>query len=181
MKKRNILLIILIFALVISASIQPAIAYFTTYTSAKGGLKIKVGDTTTISEKYKDKEKQIIISSYADSEPVFIRAKVIYTGLDGKEGFKAIGEGWTAEQKDGYYYYGSGTAASELTALREGASTSPLLVKEIQFPTKPERDEQFSVTVLYESTPVRYTEAGALKVNWDKALIQAESTTGGNG
>ena len=48
-------------------------------------------------------------------------------------------------------------------------------------PGKPEKGDTFGLTVLYESTPVRYTEAGALKANWDKTLIQVGSTTGGNG
>ena len=182
MRKRHVLLITLVFALVISASIQPAIAYFTTYTSAKGGIRITAGNTTRIAEEFSNWEKRVTITNQAGSEPVFIRARVVYTGLDGSDGVSVSGEGWTAKQADGYYYYGKGSAAADLTVLEANQATTQLSVnlKNI-VPGKPEKGDTFGLTVLYESTPVRYTEAGALKANWDKTLIQVGSTTGGNG
>ena len=44
MRKRNLILITLVFALIICATIQPAIAYFTTYVRAKGGHPVTMGD-----------------------------------------------------------------------------------------------------------------------------------------
>ena len=80
MKKRNLILIALVFTLIICATIQPAIAYFTTFVTAKGGYVIKLGDTTRVKETFSNWTKGVTIHNDADSEPVFIRAKVLYEG-----------------------------------------------------------------------------------------------------
>ena len=46
---------------------------------------------------------------------------------------------------------------------------------------KTEKGDTFSVTVLYESAPVRYTEDGTAYANWDATIQRVSSTTGGNG
>lgn len=178
-KKRNLVLTILVFALVICASIQPAMAYFTTYVRAQGGYKVSVGDTTTIEETFSEWTKHVSIRNDAGSEPVFIRAKVIYTGLNNKEGFKASGDGWTAKQSDGYYYFGK--SATDLTILEGGKATTVLNVAITKIPDKPEKDDSFSVTVLYESTPVRYNANKQAYADWDAEIIDVGSTTRGNG
>ena len=68
------------FALIICATIQPAIAYFTTYVRAKGGHEVTFGDTTKITEEFSDWTKKVTITNEAGSAPVFIRAKVLYEG-----------------------------------------------------------------------------------------------------
>ena len=50
MNKRKIVLLLLTLALIASASIQPAIAYFTTYVRARGGYPVSIGNTTTIED-----------------------------------------------------------------------------------------------------------------------------------
>ena len=184
MSKRKWLLALLTFALIISASIQPAIAYFTSFVRAVGGFEVTVGDTTTIEEQYSDWKKEITIRNKDGSAPVFIRAKVIYTGLDEKEGFEVSFEdgenaGWS-DGGDGYYYYGTSSSAKGLTPLKGGESTKTLTVEITNIPEKPTEGDSFSVTVIYESTPVRYDEAGNVTVNWDAQIIEVGSTTGGN-
>lgn len=195
MNKRKWVLVLLTFALILSASIQPAIAYFTTYVRAKGGHPVSIGDTTTIEETFKDWTKTVVIRNKGGSEPVFIRAKVIYTDLSGKLGFTAAGTGWTALQTDGYYYYSSANpttstitvdkravnAMAGLTPLDGGKGTDPLIVTITNIPEDPEKGDTFSVTVLYESTPVRYQENGTAYANWDATIQRVSSTTGGNG
>lgn len=195
MNKRKWVLVLLTFALILSASIQPAIAYFTTYVRAKGGHPVSIGDTTTIEETFKDWTKTVVIRNKEGSEPVFIRAKVIYTDLSGKLGFTAAGTGWTALQADGYYYYSSANpttstitvdkrtvnAMAGLTPLDGGKGTDPLIVTITNRPADPEKGDTFSVTVLYESTPVRYQENGTAYANWDATIQRVSSTTGGNG
>lgn len=192
MRKRNLVLIALVFALIICATIQPAIAYFTTYVRAKGGHKVTLGDTTTITEHFSNWKKEVTIGNKEGSEPVYIRAKVLY---EGKYKLAVSGDGWTEKQTDEYYYFGESPA--KLTALSEKENTSPLNV-EIQGVPKeklpdgsinPEYEklkdgEGFSVTVVYESTPVRYDAAGTAYADWDKQIIEVGSTTGsigGNG
>lgn len=203
MKKRNLVLIALVFALIICATIQPAMAYFTTYVRAKGGHEVTFGDTTEITEKYSNFLKEVTIRNKDDSYPVFIRAKVLY---EGKFEIAVSGTGWTAKQDDGYYYYGSNSSTDHRTVthtiLNGGQSTNGPLCVEIQnvppvtikdennkdipnpaFQRLTEGERSFSVVVVYESTPVRYDENNNPEAEWDKDIIEigsTSSTTGGN-
>lgn len=193
MKKRNLILIALVFALIICATIQPAMAYFTTYVRAKGGHTVTLGDTTKITEEFSNWTKRVTIGNQDGSYPVFIRAKVLYEGPYTPE---VSGTGWTAKQADDYYYFGQSTA--QLTVLNENEATTQLNVEIKNIPPKTTKDdngntipnpafqrlkdgESFSVVVVYESTPVRYTANGVAYANWDADIIEVGSTTGGNG
>ena len=176
MKKRELILTLLVFTLIIDMGIQPAFAYFTTYATAEGQLTVNLGDTTKITESFSDWTKHVVISNEEGSEPVFIRARVIYTGLNGENGFTATGEGWT-EEIGGWYYYGS--SDSSMTILPGGRSTSELTVAITDIPENPEDGTSFSVIVLYESTPVRYNQNRQPYADWDAAIIWV--TEGGNG
>ncbi|MBQ9662012.1 MAG: hypothetical protein IJV40_02530 [Oscillospiraceae bacterium] len=175
MKKRHILLIVLTFALIISANIQPAIAYFTTFVRAQGGYQITVGDTTKIKEKIKGKDKEVVIHSEEGSEPVYVRAKVLYTG---PYDLTVSGENWTGPTDDYYYYTPILKAGEDTTTLK--VTIEALLTGEDA--TKDLKDgDSFSVVVVYETTPVRYAADGKEYADWDAQVIQVGSTTGGNG
>lgn len=196
MRKRNLILIALVFALIICATIQPAIAYFTTYVRAKGGHQVTMGDTTTIKEVFSLWTKKVTIHNNEYSEPVYIRAKVLYEGAkflyDGKFNIEVSGDGWTALQQDGYYYWG--TSQSALTALNADKDTTQLLVAIEGIPEYSDAEgadntafnqlkdgESFSVVVVYESTPVRYDAAGTAYADWDAQIVEVGSTTGSIG
>ena len=194
MRKRNLILITLVLALIICATIQPAIAYFTTYVRAKGGHKVTLGDTTTITEHYSNWTKKVTISNKDGSEPVFIRAKVLY---EGPYKLNIGGTGWTAEPDEyGYYYYGE--SDTKLTVLNGNTATNELIVEITGVPSKElapgtpnpafqqlKDGESFSVVVVYESTPVRYNTAGTAYADWNAQIVEVGSTTGsiagGNG
>lgn len=200
MKKRNLILIALVFALIICATIQPAMAYFTTYVRAKGGHTVTFGDTTKITEEVKDWIKSVTISNLEGSYPVFIRAKVLY---EGAFQFDVDGDDWIEDpqgQPTGYYYYCSSDGT--LIILNEKESTTPLKVEILDVPPETTTDDNgnkipnpaferltegeksFSVVVVYESTPVRYDENNVAVANWDADIIEigsTSSTTGGNG
>ncbi len=193
MRKRTLILTALVFALILTSTIQPAIAYFTTYVRARGGYTVSIGDTTKIRERYSDWTKHVVISNEEGSEPVFIRARVLYSG---KYGVSVSGEGWTERNDDGYYYYGS--SATALTIVEGGKETTALDVTITGVPVVPTENnetdaeveeafkrlkdgEGFSVTVIYESTPVRYQEDGTAYADWDAKVIEVDSTTGGSG
>ena len=198
MRKRNLILIALVFALIICATIQPAMAYFTTYVRAKGGHKVTFGDTTKITETFSNWTKKVTIRNEDDSYPVFIRAKVLY---EGPYTLEVSGTGWTGRIPDdpiqGYYYYGSGV--DSLTVLEGGQPTNgPLCVEIKNVPTEKLSDgspnpafqqlkdgESFSVVVVYESTPVRYKQDAAgnniAYADWDADIIEVGSTTGTTG
>ena len=196
MRKRNLVLIALVFALIICATIQPAIAYFTTYVRAKGGHKVTLGDTTTITEKFSNWKKEVTIANKEGSEPVFIRAQVQY---EGPYTIDVGGEGWTGPILDsndpsrGYYYY-YGESDSKLTALNGNTAAKELTVEIKGVPPKekapgtPNPDyeklkdgEGFSVVVVYESTPVRYNAAGTAYADWNAQIVEVGSTTGSIG
>ena len=176
MKNRKIILTLLVFALVISANIQPAIAYFTTYTYAVGGCPIYLRDTTRIEETFSQRVKHIRISSDANSEPVWVRAKVFfaYQGVDSVVVSSESGK-WVEGEKDenGYvfYYYTEpllgGEKTDELTAtinFKEGVT--------------PAEGDNFNVIVIYESTPVRYSDTTYTDAKWNAALIDSKTLEG---
>lgn len=184
MKKRQLALTLLVFALIITATIQPAIAYFTTYVRAEGGYTISIGDTTKIREDYSDWTKHVYISNEENSEPVYIRAKVIYTG---SYSLSISGDNWIYDNDDEYYYYSSKydaeTKEYDLIALVGGTETNELTVSIVGIPEKNTeayaqlRDgEGFSVTVIYESTPVRYNSDGTEYALWDKKIEKYDVT-----
>ena len=193
MKKRNLILTALVFALILCASIQPAIAYFTTYVRTEGGYPISVGDTTTIEEKFSGWTKEVTIKNKAGSEPVFVRAKVIYKTKNNELGYAVTpGKFWSKEpDADGYYYYNyilypeteakAGGFEKDENGRNKDGRTTPFLVEITKIPENPQKDDTFSVTVVYESTPVRYNANKQAYADWNAKIIDIGSTTGGNG
>ena len=173
MKNRKIILILLVFSLIICANIQPAIAYFTTFTYAKGGHPIYLRDTTRIEEQFSQQTKHVIIRSDSNSEPVWVRVKVFYAYLgiekitiSGAENPSKWQKG--AEDDNGYVFY------NYTEPLLGGLPTEELTVKiETKDTLTPEKGDQYDVIVIYESTPVRYAEDGSiLPVDWNAPLYE---------
>ena len=83
MKKKNVLLAALAVSLTLSAGAGSAWAYFTTYANASGGYTLSLGAKTTVSENFSSWTKHVVITSQADSKPVYVRAKA-FCGRDRK-------------------------------------------------------------------------------------------------
>ena len=172
MNKRKLILTFLVFALIICANIQPAIAYFTTFTYAKGGHPIYLRDTTRIEEQFSQQKKHVRIRSEDNSEPVWVRAKVFYA-YQGIERIDIEGTKWQRDEtsdENGYYFYNyvdplpGGGVTDELTVTIHTKSNETI---------KPDEGDQYNVIVIYESTPVRYNENGQIiAVNWNTHLLQ---------
>ncbi len=153
---------VLALGLVLGSQVQGAMAYFTTYASAKGGMKISLGDSTTITEEFKDWKKIIRIENTGHVD-CYVRAKVLageqYT-------IKASGSAWS-QGKDGYWYYAN--------PLAPGAKTEPLTAS-IQVPKN--LNISFDVAVVQECTPVIYDSdgnpAGAEAADWSRAAQYVE-------
>ncbi|MCM1025237.1 MAG: hypothetical protein NC432_02310 [Roseburia sp.] len=175
MKKRNIVnigLSLLAAALILTVGVKSALAYFTTYTGAEGGLPIHLGDRTEITETFDSRTKHIVITNAAGSEPVYVRARAFCT----RYGFtyRSDADGiWTqeagawnrvvpAEETAGDWYYYK-------EAIPGGGSAAVLDVV-IDIPSQGEDDESFNVIVVYESTPVRYDENGEPYADWTATL-----------
>ena len=175
MKKKYFVLMLLIAALVFSASIGGALAYFSTYTTAKGGYPVKLDNNPEPAEWYKEGLKHLTIENKGDG-PIFVRAKAIAT--DGVVlTYQEESENWTTDNLGGstgagYYYYSKALEGKDATT---GKVTSELLIK-ITFPKQPKIDgqtefeigDEMNVLVLFESVPAVYNSDGteAFELAW---------------
>ena len=165
MKKFNILAATLAVILVLGAGIGSAMAYFTTYVKAEGGMVIHLGNKQDITEEWKEGSKHVKIKNLEESQPVYIRARA-YAGSLYQLDYSGSDERWELNEEDGWYYYKDIVPA--------GGNTEDLLVKIKNVPREAEEGDSFNIAVVYESTLVRYrtnaegeTETYA---DWDEIL-----------
>lgn len=166
MKLRRLFLIALVLLLAAAAALEPALAYFSTYARAQGGLTIALGEETEIYERLSRWTKHISVTSEPGSRPVFVRVKVFWgaacdVSFDG-------GGSWT-EGADGYWY------CSDI--LYEDAQTPELDIHIDNVPADAEPGDSFSVVVIYETTPALYEADGAARADW--SILLDTGTTGG--
>ena len=153
-------------ALTLTAGISAgtAMAYFTTYTEASGGVTLNMGFSETIpKEDFSNWTKHVSVENTGDYD-CYVRVKALagskyqdglqYSDSDGK---------WTPGE-DGYYYY------SDLIA--PGESTSVL---DIRIDNK-ESDASFNVVVVQESTKVLYNENNEPYADWTQIADTSETT-----
>lgn len=161
MKKRmSTFLAVAAVAGVMAAGMGTANAYFTSYVEMVGGFPIEMGDMTEITETFSNWTKYVRISNAAGSEPVYIRARafcssayeLVYVDESGR---------WSLGD-DGFYYYDS--------IVNGGEETAELQVRIENVPEDITEPTSFNVVVVYESTPVRYDEAGNPYADWSRKL-----------
>ncbi len=159
MKKKNIILTILAIVMVLGLTLQGAMAYFTTYVSAAGGMPIHLGHRTTIEEKVENLKKIVNISIKDGPDNVYVRAKAFYpTNLPGMEVVYDNGpeeyegtvyDGTWYDGQDGWWYYDTPLSKKTLSTAR------PFIV-DIQYKipegVKIEKGDNFNVIVVYEAT-----------------------------
>lgn len=150
-------------ALTGTLAVGSAMAYFTTYTTAGGGVTMNMGFTETIPNETVDKDgKHVTITNTGDYD-CFVRVKAFapveptYNALDG---------GWTAGDK-GYWYYDK--------VLPAGKKTETELNIKYTFPSGDNKPEEFNVIVIQECTPVLYKEDGTPYADWNH-VIKDDST-----
>ncbi len=144
--------------MLLAALMIPAWGYFTTYASARGGQVLHLGENTRIREDFDSWVKHLQVSNTDDNVTVFIRAKAF---AGDTERLSYAGTGWTLNEADGYYYYG--------TAVEPGGITSVLDVT-ITPPEGAEDGHKFNVIVIYESVPAKYNAAGEPVADWTQDL-----------
>ncbi len=162
MRKKTIICLVAAAAVLVgTVSIGSAMAYFTAYTQAEGGVVLDLGFTeTTPVEKVVDGVKQVVIKNTGDFD-CYVRMKalvgdsyaVTYTEPDG------AGK-WTPEA-DGFYYY------SDIVKAKTGVTTQ--LDVNITFPV-PENGvaPDFNVILVQECTPVLFDADGNPYADWSK-------------
>ena len=148
--------------LVGSISVSEAMAYFTTYVTAKGGYSITLGTGSSMEEQVENMTKKITISNTGATE-CYVRVKVFsgdmvdisYSGATDGKGTAY----WSKNESDGYWYY------KDIVPV--GGKTEVLQAK-IHVPEGFE--ESFDVIVIQECTPVLYTEDGTPFADWERKM-----------
>ena len=150
-------------ALTGTLAVGSAMAYFTTYSTAGGGVKMNMGFTETVPKEEVDKDgKHITIENTGDYE-CYVRVKV-FAGSQYQEGLVYSDESgkWTPGD-DGYYYYSD--------VIAPGAKSEELLVK-ISNMNLP---KDFNVIVVSECTPVILDAEGNPSADWTKKADVAQT------
>lgn len=179
--KKNMFLLALCLVLLLVPAVDGAWAYFTTYTQARGGHPLVLGEKTEIKEEFSAWTKHISIENTGDRGAVFVRARafcdsdytLIYSDKSGK---------WS-DGKDGFWYYSdivnAGEATEELLVKIDGVPVGED-GKPVDKDGKPLEDgAQFNVIVIYECTPVLYNEEGNPYADWNLKL-DTDGTKGGD-
>lgn len=169
MKKRyQVLIAGLILALVVSAGIGGAWAYFTAQASAAGALTIHFGSDTTITEDPpEDWTKSVVITNDEDSySDVYVRARAFigseYTATPQNA------NGWTRQGEWSYY----------AEPLAPGGSTQTLLIDIAGVDPAAEAEGEFvNVAVVYECIEVQYDAEGEpidwTEEDWERPLVDS--------
>lgn len=161
-KKKTICLSATALLMAGAMTVHTAMAYFTTYVTAKGGYPITLGAQTEIKEEFSNWTKRISIENTGGT-PCYVRVKAfcgseLTLSYAGPEGM------W--EKGDGDYWYYMDMVPAE-------GKTEELLIS-IHFDTE-EPPKDFNVIVAQECTPVLYDESGNPYGDWEHP---ADPTTG---
>ena len=150
-------------ALTGTLAVGSAMAYFTTYSTAGGGVKMNMGFTETVPKEDVDENGKHITIENTGNYDCFVRVtafapvKLTYNAPDG---------GWT-DRGDGYWYYDE--------VLPAKAKTTKELNIKYTFPSGDDKPEEFNIVVIQECTPVLYDEDGNPYADWNH-VIKDDST-----
>lgn len=174
MKRNYMVLTLLAVGMILTAGIGQTWAYFTTYVEVEGGYPVQLGSRseTHIDEEFSNWTKHVRITNEEGSAPVYIRARA-FCGSTYQLNYTSPSGKWAVNANDGFYYYSD--------ILNGGETTEELLIKIENIPEDVTDPKAFNVVVVYESTPVRYDEAGNPYANWDEAKSSTSNEGGGEG
>lgn len=156
-------------ALTGTLAVGSAMAYFTTYSTAGGGVKMNMGFTETIPNETVDQNgKHVTISNIGDYDcfvrvTAFAPVTLTYNTPDG---------GWTemVDENDknvSYWCYDD--------VLPAGKTTEQELNITYKFPEGNDKPEEFNIVVIQECTPVLYDKDGNPYADWNH-VIKDDST-----
>ena len=160
--------------LVMSATMGIAWAYFTTYTTAKGGITLRLGHEEHIQEYFKNWNKRVDIEISADSRPVFVRARgyskyrLTYSDVEQNANDQTVNNNWVYRPDEWFYY----TKVLAPGNNADGTSTAdPLYVRINDVPVENiqgvDDKDPFNVIIVYETTEVEYDANGVAINPWD--------------
>lgn len=152
-------------ALTGTLAVGSAMAYFTTYSTAGGGVKMNMGFTETVPyEKVDEKGKHVTIKNTGDYD-CFVRVKAF---APMELTYTADPDKWEAKN-DGYWHYKEVLPAKK--------STTPELNISYTFPSGDDKPEEFNIVVIQECTPVLYDKDGNPYADWNHVITTEDSKT----
>lgn len=152
-------------ALTGTLAVGSAMAYFTTYSTAGGGVTMNMGFTETIPNETVDKDgKHVTIKNTGDYD-CFVRVKAF---APMELTYTADPDKWEAKN-DGYWHYKEVLPAKK--------STSTELNISYKFPEGKDKPEEFNIVVIQECTPVLYDENGNPYADWNHVITTEDSKT----
>lgn len=166
--KKKLGLMVAALTLTAGVSVGSAMAYFTTYTTASGGVTLSIKGTPEIvpQETVENMTKKISVKN-TGGVPCFARVKV-FAGSTCNLTFTPDAEGTWSLGEDGYYV---------CNKVIEPKETSGTFEIKIEAP-EGEHVNEFNVIVVQECTAVQYKEDGTPYADWNKILDTTEETYG---
>lgn len=148
MDRKNKILIASILVLLMVVSVPSVLAYFSTYTSAKGTKVLSMRNETEMVETVEGNVKTVQIKASNNSSPVLVRVKAF--SPDFVQLVPNLGANWV-DGEDGYFYY-------ELP-ISSGEQTSEIKFEvKTDTPSTTKPGDEFHVVIIYESTLQYYGE-----------------------
>lgn len=161
--KKNLIMASAALALTGTLTVGSAMAYFTTYSTASGGVKMNMGFTQTVPNEEVDEDgKHVTISNTGDYD-CFVRVKA-FAPVD--LSYQAPNGGWSSGEDD-YWYYDKVLSAGETTPEELNISYS--------FPSGEDKPEDFNVIVVEECTPVLYDQDGNPYADWNQVITNEDA------
>lgn len=161
MKRKQIIGLTALFALILSASVPSTIAYFTTYASALGRVEISLQAETEIIEQLPEPySKHVQVQLDQGSQPVYVRVRA-FSSSTYPVTPRPSSTNW---RQNGQYWEYAIPLFPE-----EGRN----ITDEIIFEIDPKEDEtqDFNIVVVSESIPVEFDENGnPLPADWNKTI-----------
>ena len=157
--KKRICLAAAALAIVATLGIGSAMAYFTTYVLADGGVELSMGSSITIPIEKMDKISKIVSIKNVGDYDCFVRVKAFAGAENGEPKFSDEDGKWTPGA-DGYWYYSD--------IVKPGETTGSVKIAILRLEDTPEAGEAFNVIVVEECTPVRFDENGNAYADWEK-------------
>lgn len=159
--KRRLGLMAVAIGLIAAATVAPAMSYFTTYATAKGGYTLNLGESTSMKETFAEWTKHITIANTGETE-CYVRVKA-FSGSQYPLYFSSESSLWSLH-KDGYWYYNAILPAGTVMPESEALAIEIHRMDEASV-------QDFNVIVIEEAAPVLYDENGVPSADWDKPLI----------
>lgn len=156
-KMKTICLSAAALVLAMGVMVGTAMAYFTTYAVADGGVTLDLGFThTEINEEVINGKKQLVLENTSDYD-CYVRLKAL-TGNAHKDGIaysEPEGAGLWTPGTDGYYYYNA--------IVEAGGITSQI---DVSFVLPQDNQTDFNVIIIQECTPVLLDDNGEAYADW---------------